>query len=1502
MTLRGGPADKVGNLYEKLWTSNQLLRLLDGELTSIRLEDPLVNEAEFVVQRGRRREFHQAKHTHSRSSWSIASLNREGILQSMKKLLQDSSNGFVFISNCSASRLVDLCDSAKSAQSFKEFSKVFLKAKTRGDPFRQLCDIWQCGRETAFDYLRRTEVRTIDERDLQDQVWSYCRSLFLTNEVNVANELSSFIGDSVHATIQRDNLVEHMRKRGFVLRPAKNRHQAVRLVRQATDLFLNAARSRLILEELVPRKASESLRQRIDEPAIALVGKAGSGKTACSIAAIDELLESGCQVLAFRMDRYTSVDNTMELGRKLGFDDSPVQVLAAASEVTESKGVLVVDQLDALSTMSGRRSESLDLVEELLREAKTLGARLDLLVIVVCRSFDWDNDHSLRRLIPSDSPRVAMDEFADDEVKELLKKGGFEPSLFRNRQLQLLRTPQNLSLFLDSGLPSDPEPRFDSVTELFHQYWDTKRKLVMERTGVDYWDKVLELICSGMNASQELSVRRELLDSIPPTYLKQMASEGVLAQDGRRYGFGHESFFDYCFARLIYLQGSESLVDMLKANEQHLFRRGQVRQVLSYVRDADFDRYIVEVRNLLSNDSIRTHIKALVFALLAEVSGPTDCEWKTWQEWIQSEFEALSKGESSGKTISAIAWRYLFRSKTWFDFDASKSVVERMLASANGNLADLAINYLRFHQNHSPDEAASLLDPYVDAGGDWPRRLKWFVEWADFGESRRQFDLFLRLIDNGTLDEARGPVAINSTFWDLVRPIKEKHPEWVGEVVAHWIRRRATTLQSEGSVLRSEKLLGNDMGAAEIFSQAASSAPLGFVEHVLPAILEVSDTTIEGDSPPYRDAFWTHRIKTAHPNADEGLLNALEQAVETVGQTESAEECDEIESHLKVRESHVTNHLLLALYRGRKKHSAAKMVDTLCEQPWRFKCGYIDSPYWCAVEAIAEIVPYCTCEQRKKLEQAILGFLPEYERRAESRKFRGSAQFSLLTAIPKELRSEQAERHFQELERKLEQPPREPEPLDAHLVESPIGATASRKMSDEQWLKAVARYSGDDWRNVPDGITGGADELAYVLKSCVKEEPERFARLALKFDAVTNPRYMQYVLLGLGQVELESRLKIEVCRKAFDESRNTCGAEIADVIGSIPGPLSDNAVRMITWLATEHPDPSKEMWEIDAPGGGKYYGGEIYAYGINTVRGRAAIAIAKLMQSDLHVLDSFRCALDGMLGDKSSAVLSCVAGVLAVIAVANPAEAASLFCKMKTPNERLLATLHVCNLLKMLLSGSFHQVEPVVKKMICSGEKEVSEQGAILAGIAMLRGQGARHLVNTCMRSGAPQRLGIAKVASSNICSKKYREWCENYLIQLFEDDDSDVRREAASCFLKMQSEPLEEYESLIDSFSTSRAFDDDSWSIFYLLEESRQKLPGMTCRLCERYLERFSDEVYDMTNARARDPHLLMKLVFRTYQQHQENKWGIRALNLIDRLCFEDFFGTSEHFDQFER
>ena len=301
-----------------------------------------------------------------------------------------------------------------------------------------------------------------------------------------------------------------------------------------------------------------------------MTGRAGSGKTACVVEIVESLKARGLPVLAFRLDRipFHSISTTADLGRELHLEESPALVLAAAAEAAGCPGVLIVDQLDAVSTVSGRNSAAFDLVEQLLPDARGMRACAVIHTVIVCRAFDWQNASRLRQLMPPDSQaRVEVAEFTVEEIRTTLTDAGFDPALFLPRQRELLRLPQNLALFLEAGFDVSLVPAFDTPKVLFDRYWDAKRRSVTDHqvtTSPEQWLAVIETLCDEMAFAQQLSVVKEKLDSFSPDYLKQMASEGVLTFDGRRYGFGHESFFDYCFARL-FVNRPVSLVSFLKS-------------------------------------------------------------------------------------------------------------------------------------------------------------------------------------------------------------------------------------------------------------------------------------------------------------------------------------------------------------------------------------------------------------------------------------------------------------------------------------------------------------------------------------------------------------------------------------------------------------------------------------------------------------------------------------------------------------------------------------------------------------------------------------------------------------------------------------------------------------------------------------------------------------------------------------------------------------------------
>ena len=1478
--------------------------MLRGETKAVRMEDPTVRKTDFVVTTGSRRELHQVKRRHYNGKWSLSALGT-AFLSEVGNLLAGNNDRFVFTSGSDAPELSELCEAARDAESTEEFKRTFLAAAGRKNSFKKLRDWWKCDITTTIERLRRIEVRTISDPELEQKVTWGIEAFFLANTTAVIDALRGIAEDSVHRTINRKDLVEELTRRGYPPRRLPSPENARVAMWTATDHYLDSARRKLIRQKLVPREATGILLSRMERNGTdtVITGRAGTGKTACVVEVVEGLRSRGLPVLAFRLDRLLSASNTTDLGLRLDLEESPVLTLVAAAETAASPGFLIIDQLDAVSTISGRSSGAFDLVERLLQEARGTRLRARIHTIVVCRAFDWKNDSRLRRLIPDSDAQVEVTEFSVDKVKNILADAGYDPELFKKRQLEILQLPQNLSLFIEAGFDPATASAFGTSTELFERYWHEKRQTIelqAESSG-DNWMEVMEILCDEMTSIQELSVPEEKLDGIPIRYLNLLASEGVLTYDRHRYGFGHESFFDYCFARLFFTR-SESLVSFLAKSEQHLFRRAQVRQVLVYVRDRDFARYVEELRNLLSDERIRTHIKDLVFALLAEVTDPTDEEWTIWEKWMGAMLTATEMRTSNSNKLSALAWQRFSGSSSWFRFADQRGLIKSWLASGRDKLIDATVTYLKNHHRHLPDRVATLLEPYADLGGEWVPRLRVFIEWADQHKSRRLFDLFLRLIDNGTLDTDRGSDDVNHTFRSMHNDLRKIRPEWVPEVLAHWLRRRLAVIRMSGGDQRMRDFFSYDRSLAQKFRESAEHAPIEFTKHVLPVVLEISDSALIDVTPPRHDAVWRLLIKTHHPSNGDACLLGTAAALAKLARVDA--DLNDVIVALRSRESHVANHLLLALYRGGTARYVHDAVSMLCEEPWRFQCGYSDNRTWCAMELIREVAPHCTAEDHERLETVILGYVSPFERTRSGYKMSGRSRFALLSAIPSKLLSPKALIHFRELERKFREPQGEPREMSGGFVRSPIEKAKADKMTDAQWLSAITKYQAQDreycW---DDPLKGGARELARVFEARVKEEPDHFARLSLKFPADTNPVYLERILAALENATISDGLKLQVCRKAFVDYRGHCGRSIADVLGNMTDPLPEDAIHMLHYLATEHEDPDREAWQEDRGGGQPYYGGDIYMNGVATTRGRAVEAIRDLINNDADYIDRFNVTLERMICDSSAAVLSCVAGTLRAIGRHNPALAMELFRRANLSDDRLFATFHVDRFILNRLRDNFRELRPILERMLRSPQTGVCENGARLVGIAALLHGEASDLADEALGGNVRHRLGIAQVASANIKYADYRAWSEGMLTTLFNDEDSDVRQEAASCFSHMGDETPETYNDLIAAFCDSRAFRENSFWLFHTLENTQERLPGTTCLVCQKYLDRFADDDKDLETSRfGGGTHHVAKLIFRTYQQHQDDKWTSRLLDLIDRLCLERIVDARREFEQFER
>ena len=1003
MPLPGGPADKFGNRYELWWTVSQLIRILDGEAECIRIEEPAIDKAEFVLTTGDHQELHQAKRSHRDGKWSLASLGQENLLQAMfDQLSKSPAVRFVFVSSSDAPELRELTERARNAQSPAEFESVFIGDKTNKEHFTKLRSFWRdADPATAYGILQRIQVRTIDERGLEEQMRESLLARFLTEPDRVCDALRSIAEASTHKPINRAGLISDLQRKGFRFRQLISPNDAPTLVARATDRYLKATRRRLIQDTLIPRSSTQDLLAKINENATkgadcVLTGQAGGGKTGCAIECVEALRQDDnpAAVLVIRLDRIDPVSSTQELGAYLGIEESPALVLATAAEAMSSEAILVIDQLDTVSTTSGRRSDFFDLVEDLLSEVRGWRSRVKFHVVVVCRAFDWENDHRLRRLLTKSADQISVTNFSLDEVKNALTTSGLRTELFDAKQLELLCLPQNLALFLDTHHDPDLRPTFFLAKDLFDQYWREKRDAVNARVASsDYWRGVIQTLCDEMTGSQQLSVLKEKLDPFPKDYLDQMVSEGVLTFDGNRYGFGHESFFDYCFARG-FVANEESLTAFLVTSEQHLFRRAQVRQVLVYLRDADHERYCRELRTLLTHQNARPHLKDLAVALAVSLPDPEESEWDVLAPWIESELDAVKSGRPNSDKFASAVWNHFRVSQSWFQIADKRGLVSDWLMSDNNRLVDVGVDYARIHQRHSGDRVAELLEPFVGRDGDWPQRLSYLMQWADLESSRRFFELFLTLIDDGTLDNTRGPIAANSTFWSMLHSLARTRPEWIAEVLAHWLLRRLTIVRqtrTDTGEAKWHELFKHERGFKEILD-AGKDVPEAFVQHVLPVVLKIADeaTYKRANPAPKRDAVWGMLLADDHLSMSQTCKGVVAKAAEKLAEVRSGG-IGGILTELRGHTTQTANFILLRAYRAGAKYFADEAVSELCANTWRFQCGYSDSPYWIATQLIEAVVSLCSDANRLMLERAILDYTPPYERTPDGYKLRGRA-------------------------------------------------------------------------------------------------------------------------------------------------------------------------------------------------------------------------------------------------------------------------------------------------------------------------------------------------------------------------------------------------------------------------------------------------------------------------------------------------------------------------------
>ena len=464
--------------------------------------------------------------------------------------------------------------------------------------------------------------------------------------------------------------------------------------------------------------------------------------------------------------------------------------------------------------------------------------------------------------------------------------------------------------------------------------------------------------------------------------LEAMASESVVQLRDDLVQFFHESFFDYAFART-FLGSNNDLVAWLVADSQHLFRRSQVRQILEFLRSREPDRrrYLRTLEGLLRDRRIRFHIKKLVLDWLGQLPDPVPEEWRIL-EGMEQEFEAH-------------VWSVVRNRLPWFDLlqelglwalwlDSDVDQIERAVwLLGMPDVLDARATYV-----------AALVARFRDHSESWRKRLRWLAMRGHGYASPEWQDLAIRLIADGTLDDAKPGSAPNDDLWQIFDSVAAKEPSFVTRILGSWFDRQLACATDRGSddPFQSEPWFAPESTfCSKAIKECATRAPNEFVWELFPRFASF-DQLVPRDwiDPPSRFG-----------SPEEQLRDALADAMGRLASSDP-NELDSVISATDLSDTTWMSALVMQAWCANAEVYAERIARFLLARPKQRLCiGYgmwnSETDGFVAISrtAGAAASAHCSAASLRELVDAILHFTPDWEPRYSARRPHGIGAPSL---------------------------------------------------------------------------------------------------------------------------------------------------------------------------------------------------------------------------------------------------------------------------------------------------------------------------------------------------------------------------------------------------------------------------------------------------------------------------------------------------------------------------
>lgn len=1200
-------------------------------------------------------------------------------------------------------------------------------------------------------------------------------------------------------------------------------------------------------------------------------GRAGVGKSSAVTDALEQVRGVGWTVGVVRMDAVDQVvRSAAALGATVNLPESPLLVLDRVGG--DGPRVLVVDQLDAVSLYSGRMPDSYDAVLEMLEQAAN---HPQVKIVLVVRTVDLTADPRMRSLL-ADTAHVdtlEIGELAPEAVRAALLASGVDVSVLSSTTLTLLQTPLHLAVFsrLDS---TSQQLAYRTLPDLYQQFTNQVRQAVEREPGAVNLQTIIAPLLLYMSDHETLQAPAGVLDQIPQSQVSALVSAGILVEDGARVSFFHETYFDFHFARAFVAQGRD-LHDFLVDSGQQLFRRAQARQVLEHLAGLDRRQFRNVTVRLLTSDVLRSHLMDVVVGVLSQLDA-------TAEDWTALEPLAFGTSRRSTKLVALLAHA------VWFDAADQAGRWDRLLADPG--TVDAAAHQLIIAARVRPQRVAQLVRPYVGASEAWNHRLRAMVQWS---LNPGLADLTVELMEAGILDDIRGPLAVNSDFWSILYGIRSTDPIGAARIIGAYLRRAQTRAQNAGSPDPfTAGYIGehSSAGGASAISTIAAGAPQQFLQAVLPFLDEVIRATGTRD---HSDGLlhsprWGHRYLGPLLGVDQALFAGVETALQaTVGELLAAE--DDLIATLAISCHEEMRFLACRAYTAAAELADAATcnvaLDWLLSDPRNLRLGWIDSPRWATRQLIEAATPHCDQSRLIALCDKLLDHYPGWETTPAGLGARGRSQYELLTAIHAGRRPDTCARRIAELSRKFADPPPPPQNVEMYIVGSPVPDTAAPLMTDEDWRRAIAKHRGDHGSHRGDG-RGGAWELAQLLGRHAPAEPERFARLALTFDAETPAAHTVAVIDAVAD-KIPLALLSELCVHARRIADRSVGLSVCRAVQKVAATANETLVGMLEHYSRD-PDPDREWARTTAENGQLYYNGDLDTAGKNGTRGQAAEAIARVLVAQPTYAGQLTPTIMALASDPVLAVRTQTAMAIHALLQPHPDAALDLADQLlaESPDDILTSSRTIELLTAALLCAPQRFTTHLARAL--NGPPTAAELAGQAWAVALVHDRLDPAITSDPTVLPAAARRGAARMLATAPQTRP------DLITILFDDPESTVRRTVAAALHHLNDVDAATRNTLIVAFTTSTAFATHYDTLFHTVEASTHLLPDEVLPACNHAIDIAGRELADISTSGAAAVADMITIILRLYRQSHASIRS-QCLDTLDKLSDLNAIGLED-------